>query len=193
MQHELWLKAKLQVLGSLKPVSAMRDASSNPDSAGDASVCATKEEGVGAAGPISSLGPITPTKPANPIKASRTHQELHKELLMAHRKPLNSEAEAGPCAHCTCDLISEFRGLGVSSKPELQLVLERRQRERTQKEAGEQGRTPLELELLRRQQRQQEVERQREKEREDTQVPELVKVRQNLRKTGPKEPPGTQA
>uniref|UniRef100_W5NB19 Si:ch211-218o21.4 n=1 Tax=Lepisosteus oculatus TaxID=7918 RepID=W5NB19_LEPOC len=125
---------------------------------------------VGAAGPISSLGPITPTKPANPIKASRTHQELHKELLMAHRK-----------------------GLGVSSKPELQLVLERRQRERTQREAGEQGRTPLELELLRRQQRQQEVERQRENEREDTQVPELVKVRQNLRKTGPKEPPGTQA
>nr|XP_015201492.1 PREDICTED: protein FAM107B-like [Lepisosteus oculatus] len=172
MQHELWLKAKLQVLGSLKPVSAMRDASSNPDSAGDASVCATKEEGVGAAGPISSLGPITPTKPANPIKASRTHQELHKELLMAHRN---------------------LRGLGVSSKPELQLVLERRQRERTQREAGEQGRTPLELELLRRQQRQQEVERQRENEREDTQVPELVKVRQNLRKTGPKEPPGTQA
>uniref|UniRef100_A0A671R394 Si:ch211-218o21.4 n=1 Tax=Sinocyclocheilus anshuiensis TaxID=1608454 RepID=A0A671R394_9TELE len=57
----------------------------------------------------------------NPVKASRSHQELHKELLLAHKK-----------------------GLVVCCKPELQMVLERRKREQTQREEGEQSRSPLE-------------------------------------------------
>nr|KAF6310415.1 family with sequence similarity 107 member A [Myotis myotis] len=48
---------------------------------------------------------IKPKKLLNPVKASRSHQELHRELLMNHR-----------------------RGLGVDSKPELQRVLEHRRR-----------------------------------------------------------------
>nr|KAF6310413.1 family with sequence similarity 107 member A [Myotis myotis] len=50
---------------------------------------------------------IKPKKLLNPVKASRSHQELHRELLMNHR-----------------------RGLGVDSKPELQRVLEHRRLEK---------------------------------------------------------------
>uniref|UniRef100_A0A674DYL6 Si:ch211-218o21.4 n=1 Tax=Salmo trutta TaxID=8032 RepID=A0A674DYL6_SALTR len=67
---------------------------------------------------------------SNPIKASRTHQELHKELLLAHKK-----------------------GKGLCSKPELQQVLERHKKEQTQKEERDQARTPLEEVLLTRQQK----------------------------------------
>ncbi|XP_076847649.1 protein FAM107B isoform X2 [Brachyhypopomus gauderio] len=102
----------------------------------------------------------SPWNQNNPVKASRTHQELHRELLLAHRK-----------------------GLVVSTKPELQMVLERRKREQTQREEGEQDRSPLEQVLLKRQQKQQEREKeQEEKIREEIQLLEFVRVRQNLRK-----------
>ncbi|XP_067268654.1 actin-associated protein FAM107A isoform X2 [Pseudorasbora parva] len=73
----------------------------------------------------------------NPVKASRSHQELHKELLLAHKK--------------------RDRGLVVCCKPELQTVLERRKRAQSQREEGEQSRSPLEQVLLQRQQKHQEM------------------------------------
>ncbi|XP_056585439.1 protein FAM107B [Triplophysa dalaica] len=96
----------------------------------------------------------------NPVKASRSHQELHKELLLTHKK-----------------------GLVVCCKSELQVVLERRKREQTQKEEGEQSRSPLEQVLLKRQQKHQEMMKEEEqKVQEEVQLMEFVRVRQNLKK-----------
>ncbi|KAJ8016453.1 hypothetical protein DPEC_G00007360 [Dallia pectoralis] len=96
----------------------------------------------------------------NPIKTSRTHQELHKELLLAHKK-----------------------GKGLCSKPELQQVLERRKKEQTQKAEGAQARTPLEEELLKRQRKNSEREKQEvQRVQEESHLLEFVRVRQNLRK-----------
>ncbi|CAM4714776.1 unnamed protein product [Leuciscus chuanchicus] len=98
----------------------------------------------------------------NPVKASRSHQELHKELLLAHRK-----------------------GLVVGCKPELQAVLERRKKEKSQREEGEQSRSPLEQVLLQRQQKHQEMMKEKEDEEklhEEVQLLEFVRVRQNLKR-----------
>ncbi|XP_028437781.1 actin-associated protein FAM107A [Perca flavescens] len=96
----------------------------------------------------------------NPIKASRTHNELHKELLLAHK-----------------------RGLALSSRSELQQVLERRKRVQCDREEEGQSRTSLEDVLLRRQLKQLEREKEQEdKVREESQLMEFVRVRQNLRK-----------
>ncbi|XP_018969023.1 protein FAM107B isoform X2 [Cyprinus carpio] len=98
----------------------------------------------------------------NRVKASRNHQELRMELLQAHKK--------GPLACC---------------KPELQMVLEKRKREQTQREEGEQSRSPLEQVLLERQHKHQEMMKEKEEEqrlREEVQLLEFVRVRQNLRK-----------
>lgn len=51
----------------------------------------------------------------------------------------------------------EGSGLAVCCKPELQMVLERRKKEQTQREEGEQCRSPLEQVLLQRQQKQLEM------------------------------------
>ncbi|XP_073326348.1 protein FAM107B [Pagrus major] len=97
---------------------------------------------------------------SHPMKASRTHNELHKELLLAHK-----------------------RGLALSSRSELQQVLERRKRVQSDQEDEGQSRTPLEDVLLRRQQKQLEKEKEHEeKVREEAQLMEFVRVRQNLRK-----------
>ncbi|KAK5894019.1 hypothetical protein CesoFtcFv8_010756 [Champsocephalus esox] len=94
------------------------------------------------------------------MKASRTHNELHKELLLAHK-----------------------RGLALSSRSELQQVLERRKRVQTDSEEDGQSRTPLEDVLFRRQQKQLERDKQQDdKERDEAQLMEFVRVRQNLRK-----------
>ncbi|XP_026124569.1 protein FAM107B isoform X2 [Carassius auratus] len=101
----------------------------------------------------------------NPAKASRNHQELHKELLQAHK-----QRDRGPLACC---------------KPELQMVLEKRKREQTQRQEGEQSRSPLEQVLLERQHKHQETMKEKEEEqrlREEAQLLEFVRVRQNLRK-----------
>uniref|UniRef100_A0ABK0LRC8 Actin-associated protein FAM107A n=1 Tax=Rattus norvegicus TaxID=10116 RepID=A0ABK0LRC8_RAT len=78
---------------------------------------------------------IKPKKLLNPVKASRSHQELHRELLMNHK-----------------------RGLGMDRKPELQRVLEHRRRNQLIKKKEEEleakrMQCPFEQELLRRQQR----------------------------------------
>ncbi|KAM6976928.1 uncharacterized protein FYW47_001766 [Aplochiton taeniatus] len=223
MQQELWLRAKSQVLSSLKPVCALRSTSAigpplqliraadrTPNATMSSSNPAPHLQLIRAAdrtpnATMSSSNPAptyplppprtpslglrsrttsnTPTHPqsrdnglkaelkcsspvegaaglTNPIKTSRTHQELHKELLLAHKK-----------------------GLGLCSKPELQQVLERRKREQTEKEEEEQGRSPLEEVLLKRQQKH--IERQKQQEekmQEEAQLLEFVRVRQNLKK-----------
>ncbi|KAG7521316.1 hypothetical protein JOB18_046070 [Solea senegalensis] len=97
---------------------------------------------------------------STPVKSLRTHNELHKELLLTHKK-----------------------GLALSSRSELQQVLERRKRVQSDQVDEGQSRTPLEDVLLRRQQKQLEKEKKHgEKEQEEAQLMEFVRVRQNLRK-----------
>ncbi|XP_052590120.1 actin-associated protein FAM107A isoform X1 [Peromyscus californicus insignis] len=105
---------------------------------------------------------IKPKKLLNPVKASRSHQELHRELLMNHR-----------------------RGLGVDSKPELQRVLEHRRRNQLIKKKEEELEAkrlqcPFKQELLRRQQRLNQLEN--PPQREEDHAPEFIKVRENLRR-----------
>ncbi|KAM7405495.1 hypothetical protein PAMP_012754 [Pampus punctatissimus] len=121
---------------------------------------------------------------SNPIKASRTHNELHKELLLAHKRPMKQckviLTDLAPPSACPDSTL----GLVLSSRSELQQVLERRKRVQTDHEEEGHTRTPLEDELLRRQQKQLEVRQneQKEKVQEESQLMEFVRVRQNLRK-----------
>ncbi|XP_078806235.1 actin-associated protein FAM107A isoform X2 [Oryzias latipes] len=96
----------------------------------------------------------------SPMKGSRTHNKLHKELLLAHKK-----------------------GLVLSSRTELQQVLERRKRVQGNQDEGELSRTPLEDMLHKRQQKQLEKEKEEdEATRGEAQLLEFFRVRQNLRK-----------
>ncbi|KAL4622601.1 hypothetical protein GN956_G20133 [Arapaima gigas] len=189
MQQELWLRTRCKVLSSLKPISTMRSSSRSftetgaelrtaistlPASNSTTDVVSVKcssemqpqsTDGVKSQVIVSSAvsqnqpKSVVSSTTVNPVKASRTHQELHRELLLAYKK-----------------------GLVVCSRPELQVVLERRRREQAEKEEGEQGRSPLEKVLLKRHQIHQEKEKQQEKTKDDPQLLEILKVRQNLRK-----------
>uniref|UniRef100_A0A8C5S3S0 Actin-associated protein FAM107A n=1 Tax=Laticauda laticaudata TaxID=8630 RepID=A0A8C5S3S0_LATLA len=104
---------------------------------------------------------IKPKKLLNPVRASKSHQELHRELLMNHRR-------------------------GVESKPELQRVLEHRRRnqllkQRKEEDEAKKFKSPFEQELLKRQQKLDELEREDEKQEEN--APEFIKVKENLRRT----------
>uniref|UniRef100_A0A9J7YRA3 Actin-associated protein FAM107A n=1 Tax=Cyprinus carpio carpio TaxID=630221 RepID=A0A9J7YRA3_CYPCA len=109
---------------------------------------------------------IKPKKLINPVKASKSHQELHRELLMNHK-----------------------RGIGVENKPELQRVLEQRKREqmikqRKQEEEARRKISPLEQELLKRHQKLEELEKEQERlEDSNCSAPEFIKVKENLRRT----------
>ncbi|KAJ8259777.1 hypothetical protein GJAV_G00173350 [Gymnothorax javanicus] len=109
---------------------------------------------------------IKPKKLLNPVKASKSHQDLHRELLMNHR-----------------------RGVGVENKPELQRVLQQRKREqmikqRKEEEEARRKISPLEQELLKRHKKLEELEREQERQEEDTgTAPEFVRVKENLRRT----------
>ncbi|XP_024915263.1 protein FAM107B isoform X3 [Cynoglossus semilaevis] len=70
---------------------------------------------------------------SSPTKPFRTQNELHKELLLAHK-----------------------RGVALSHRSELQQVLERRKRVQSDQEEEQQSKTPLDDVLLRRQQKQHE-------------------------------------
>ncbi|KAM8864571.1 actin-associated protein FAM107A [Spinachia spinachia] len=94
----------------------------------------------------------------NPAKPASSHNELHKELLLAHK-----------------------RGVALNSRSELQRVMDRRKRVQNDREEEGNSRTPLENVLLRHQQRQLERERE-EKVGEEAQLVEFLRVRQNLRK-----------
>ncbi|XP_060691639.1 protein FAM107B-like isoform X2 [Hemiscyllium ocellatum] len=109
---------------------------------------------------------IRPKKLLNPVKASRSHQELHRELLM-----------------------NQKRGLGSENKPELQRVLEYRRRDqlirqRKEEEEARKIKSPFELQLQKRQQRLEQLEREQERSGEEQEnAPEFIKVKENLRKT----------
>ncbi|KAM4624819.1 protein FAM107B isoform 1-T1 [Polymixia lowei] len=110
---------------------------------------------------------IKPKKLVNPVKASKSHQDLHRELLLSYKRG----------------------GVGVENKPELQRVLEARKREQMikQKKQEEEARkkiSPLEQELLKRHKKLEEMEQKQEKDAEDSEkAPEFVKVKENLRRT----------
>ncbi|KAK2861562.1 hypothetical protein Q5P01_001095 [Channa striata] len=110
---------------------------------------------------------IKPKKLVNPVKASKSHQELHRELL--------SSCKRG--------------GASVETKPELQRVLESRKRDQVikQRKQDEEARrkiSPLEAELQKRHRKLEELEKQQEKEQEENlKAPEFVKVKENLRRT----------
>nr|XP_015813836.2 protein FAM107B isoform X2 [Nothobranchius furzeri] len=106
---------------------------------------------------------IKPKKLVNPVKASRSHQELHRELLSSCRRG----------------------GTSVETKPELQRVLESRKRDqlirqRKQEEEARKKISPLEAELLKRHTKLLEMEKQQE---DNLKAPEFIKVRENLRRT----------
>ncbi|XP_077459475.1 protein FAM107B-like [Stigmatopora argus] len=112
---------------------------------------------------------ITPRKLLNPVKSSRSHQELHRELMSSCRR-------------------SGFRV--ESAKPELQRVLEARRRdqmigERKREEEARRKISPLEAELRKRQRALQEMElmEQQEDQRDLASAPEFLKVKENLRRT----------
>ncbi|EMP34426.1 hypothetical protein UY3_08419 [Chelonia mydas] len=76
----------------------------------------------------SNSGLTEPKKLPNPVRESKTHQELHRELLFSHR-----------------------RGLLPEHKPELQKVLEtRRFKQLKQQQESQRPRTDLEEELRKR-------------------------------------------
>ncbi|XP_051957104.1 protein FAM107B-like isoform X2 [Xyrauchen texanus] len=109
---------------------------------------------------------IKPKKLVNPVKASKSHQELHRELLMNHK-----------------------RGIGVENKPELQRVLEKRNREqiirqKNQEEAARRKISPLEQELLKRHHKLEELEKEQARlEDSHFNAPEFIKVKEKLRRT----------
>ncbi|KAI1890513.1 hypothetical protein AGOR_G00154470 [Albula goreensis] len=103
---------------------------------------------------------IRPRKLTNPLQESSSHRDLHRELLLSHR-----------------------RGLLLEEKPELQRVLEQRRLEQHRElEQALQPPSDLEQELRKRKQRLQEFEREELKRREDQEnIPEFVRVKENLR------------
>ncbi|KPP64529.1 FAM107B protein-like [Scleropages formosus] len=107
---------------------------------------------------------IKPKKLVNPVKSSRNHQDLHRELLMNHK-----------------------RGLSPQNKPELQKVMEKRKRDQVIKqhmEEQEKKRSDLEIELMKRQQKLEQLELEQQKnEEEQENTPEFVKMKGNLRRT----------
>ncbi|XP_057193719.1 protein FAM107B isoform X1 [Triplophysa rosa] len=105
---------------------------------------------------------IRPKKIPNPIKASKSHRELHRELN-----------------------ITQKRGV-MEEKPELQKVLEQRNRIQALKQQKKQDveKSPLKQELFKRQTRLEKLEREAEKQSEMSQAaPEFIRVKENLKST----------
>ncbi|XP_040890712.1 actin-associated protein FAM107A [Toxotes jaculatrix] len=106
---------------------------------------------------------IRPKKPLNPVTASKSHQELHKELRMTHNRRVCQEG-----------------------KTELQRVLEKRKWDQKKKasrdqEEAKKNRSPLHQELLKRHQRLEKLEREeKDQQREE---PEFLRVKERLRRT----------
>uniref|UniRef100_A0A8D3BBG2 Protein FAM107B-like n=1 Tax=Scophthalmus maximus TaxID=52904 RepID=A0A8D3BBG2_SCOMX len=91
-----------------------------------------------------------------------SYQNLHRELLLSHK-----------------------RGLLLEEKPELTRVLEQRRLElHKEEEMARQRPSDLETELRKRQQKMQEYEQEEIRQRENQQkIPEFVRVKDNLRRT----------
>ncbi|XP_075996693.1 protein FAM107B-like, partial [Genypterus blacodes] len=110
---------------------------------------------------------IQPRKLPNPIRASKNHQDLHRELLVSYKRG----------------------GEGAAMKPELQRALESRKRDqlikqRKQEEEARKKISPLEQELLKRHRQLEELEKQQEEQQQQKlRAPEFIKVKDNLRRT----------
>uniref|UniRef100_A0A8C3A9Z7 Actin-associated protein FAM107A n=1 Tax=Cyclopterus lumpus TaxID=8103 RepID=A0A8C3A9Z7_CYCLU len=109
---------------------------------------------------------IRPQKPPNPLTASKSHQELHRELRMTHKR-------------------LKTHTVSHEGKTELQKVLEKRRWEQRMKasrdqEEAKKNRSPLHQELLKRHQRLEKLERDKEPQREG---PEFLRVKERLRRT----------
>ncbi|CAJ1050646.1 protein FAM107B [Xyrichtys novacula] len=105
---------------------------------------------------------IKPQKPHNPVTASKSHQELHRELRLTHNRRVLHEG-----------------------KGELQRALEKRKWEQRMKasrdeDEAQRSSSSLQQELLRRQQRLEKQERDKEQQREG---PEFLQVKEKLRRT----------
>ncbi|XP_075116968.1 actin-associated protein FAM107A-like [Leptodactylus fuscus] len=149
ISQELWMWAKCQVLSSLRMPFGI--GTSMP----------VLKKAAGKEGSCDSMlsKSLAPYKPDNPLKSSRTHQELHRELLLTYKK-----------------------GLVLHSKPELLRVLEKR---RSQWQEGQNTKTtysPLQQELHKWQLRREERE-QKSTVSEAPAVHEFLRVRENLRKS----------
>ncbi|XP_043943880.1 protein FAM107B-like isoform X1 [Protopterus annectens] len=107
---------------------------------------------------------VKPKRLVNPVKASRNHQDLHRELLM-----------------------NQKRGLILQNKPELQKVMEKRKRDQVVKQKEEEAqnkKSDLEIELQKRQQKLEQLELEKQKDIEEQEnAPEFVKMKGNLRRT----------
>ncbi|XP_051889989.1 protein FAM107B-like [Pristis pectinata] len=107
---------------------------------------------------------IKPRKLVNPVKSSKTHKDLHRELI-----------------------INQKRGIAPHNKPELQRVMEQRKWDQVVKQRKEEEalkKSDLEQELMKRQQRLDQFEQEKldAKERDEN-APEFVKMKGNLRRT----------
>ncbi|XP_074535282.1 actin-associated protein FAM107A [Halichoeres trimaculatus] len=105
---------------------------------------------------------IKPQKPLNPLTASKSHQELHRELRLTHNRRVQRE-----------------------EKSELQRALEKikwEQRMKTNKDQEEAQRSgsAFQQELLRRHQRLEKLESDKERPQEG---PEFLQVKERLRRT----------
>ncbi|XP_048054866.1 protein FAM107B isoform X1 [Megalobrama amblycephala] len=106
---------------------------------------------------------IRPKKLHNPIKESKSHRELQRELIITHK-----------------------RGAVMEEKPELQRVLEKRNRAQALKQdrKQEEEKSPLEQELLKRQMRLEKIEREADEQRERSKcAPEFIRVKESLKRT----------
>ncbi|XP_078497375.1 protein FAM107B-like [Lissotriton helveticus] len=105
---------------------------------------------------------IRPRKLLNPVKDSRSHREMHRELLLTHR-----------------------RGLTPELKPELQKVMETRKLSQRRKEEEDlRPKTDLEEQLRKRQQQLEQYEREQQLASQGTPatVPEFIQVKEGLKK-----------
>ncbi|XP_027135676.1 protein FAM107B [Larimichthys crocea] len=105
---------------------------------------------------------IRSKKTLNSLMVSKSHQELHKELRMTHKRRVSQEG-----------------------KSELLRALEKRKWEQRMKadrdrEVAEKNRSPLYQELLKRHQRLEKLERDKGQQREG---PEFLRVKERLRRT----------
>ncbi|XP_056154913.1 protein FAM107B [Lampris incognitus] len=105
---------------------------------------------------------VQPRKLNGSTVETPSHQDLHKELLLSHK-----------------------RGLLLEEKPELKRVLEQRRLDlHREEELALRRPSDLETELRKRQQKLEEYEQEEIRRREDQEkIPEFVRVRDNLRRT----------
>ncbi|XP_067863864.1 protein FAM107B-like [Heptranchias perlo] len=104
---------------------------------------------------------IRPRKLNNPVKDSKSYRDLHRELVLSHK-----------------------RGFALQNKPELQRVMEQRKYDLLrEQEKAQRPKTDFEQELKKRHQKLEQYEQEQQKLEERENVPEFVKVKETLRRT----------